>query len=617
MSLAGQRSWNSSGVGTALSAIEHRGPDHSECWESADGNVQVGHVRLSIIDPTEKANQPMKSDDGRYVLVFNGEIYNYRDLWKKYLCDEQSVNSCSDTSVLFHLLITQGVDTVPLLNGMFSFVFIDTHRKRVIAARDRFGEKPLFYVNDSETFAFASELRALRVLMAGRAWALGGAALQAFFMTGSVPAPMTVFEGIFALPPGSLLIHEFGAAPSLKRYWRLAELAKDSIFEDEPPIDMVGQLLTEAVRSRMVSDVPVGVFLSGGLDSSSIVATANAHGADIDTALCIDFPEQQFSEANNARAVAETYDLNFRHDVIDRARFLNQIPAFFAAMDQPTVDGFNTFFVARAAAQTGIKVWLSGVGGDELFGGYPSFQRLGRLERLSRVLQFFVPSLFSGRAPQITTLSRAARFLHLGVKGSHTRRAYQVCRTAILPAQCEKLLEIGNSSSYEQLQQLLDEIMPEPRSGLDAFQRASLLESSLYLANQLLRDIDNFSMAESIEVRAPFLDHRLFQGVWPLPARFKAYNSTVKPLLIDSVPGGLPECVPTMSKRGFTFPMQEWIKQDLEAHFRDVVLDGRNDDIWDRGEVENLWQMYQSARIGWISIWPFFVFASWRQAQAC
>jgi asparagine synthase (glutamine-hydrolysing) len=603
-------------VATALKSIEHRGPDNVSTWASKDGRVAVGHVRLAIIDPSASANQPMVSRDGRYLLVFNGEIYNFRDLYARFVADDDDVNPRSDTSVLFALLRDRGRDALSLLNGMFAFAFIDLADRSVLVARDRFGEKPFYFFSDGPTLSFASELVALGKLRPDLSWSLDQEAVQLYFMSGSITAPRTIFRGMRALPPASYFSWRPGTTPAVRPYWQLVPSAQPELSH-KPPIEAVSSLLRRAVSSRMVSDVPVGIFLSGGIDSTSIVATAASQAASINTALSIDFPEVEFSEATIAAAVAKRFGLSFVREVVDSRSFIDSVPGFFHAMDQPTVDGFNTYFISRIAGQTGIKVWLSGVGGDELFGGYPSFSRLSRLEAASRYLQHIVPYKLVGGLPVGAGLSKVARLLHLGVRGNPVLRAYQVCRIPILPAPCRKLLGSPQESSNTRLQQLLDDVAPETAAHLDWFQKASLLEARVYLGGQLLRDIDNFSMAESIEIRAPFLDHDLFEGVWRLPQDLKKYNSSSKPLLIDSVPGGLPAEVPTHRKRGFTFPVQDWLRDNMGRQFQDVVLDPAFDDVWDRREVAKLWRSYKAGAVGWIPLWSFYAFANWRSSHNC
>jgi asparagine synthase (glutamine-hydrolysing) len=286
-------------------------------------------------------------------------------------------------------------------------------------------------------------------------------------------------------------------------------------------------------------------------------------------------------------------------------------------MDQPTTDGFNNFFLARAASDTGIKVWLSGVGGDELFGGYPSFSRLGYLKAWSAVLQRLMPRSAALNLAARSSYMKLSRLLHLGVEGDSTLRAYQACRLIVPPANARQFLRVQSGESAASLQRGIDGFYPRLSESMDSHQTASILESSVYMRSQLLRDIDNFSMSASIEVRAPFLDHDLFRQIWRLPRSSKKYNRNVKPLLIDIVPNGLPHDVPLDKKRGFTFPVARWAREGMAVHFRDVVMDPVNGDYWVPQEVEKLWRAYERGRVHWMVLWMLYSFARWRGTHPC
>ncbi|MGH8604684.1 MAG: asparagine synthase (glutamine-hydrolyzing), partial [Gammaproteobacteria bacterium] len=401
-------------------ALRHRGPDGEGAFRR--DWLTLLHTRLAVIDTSTAAAQPMLDQSGRYVIVFNGAIYNYAELYRKYCPQDGSVNGKSDTAVLLHLASTHGSECLPLLDGMFAFAVVDLSRRSLFFARDRFGEKPLYWLRQGDRFLFASEIRALRALSPDQDWILDHESQAIFHMIGSVPAPRTIYQNVLALAPGGWLESDPDKGLRLKSYWNLS-IDQHQIglgpVDTQEGVRETQRCLLKAVESRMVADVPVGVFLSGGYDSSAIVGLLAAGRHRASTALCVDFEEARFSESKYAEITSRHYDQPVSRHVITGEEFIDGLPQFFASMDQPTSNGYNTYFLSRAAAQLGVKVWLSGVGGDELFGGYPFFQRIGRLKALSRMLQLFLPSgivdaLGRSHCPSL----RQSRLIHLADTGS-------------------------------------------------------------------------------------------------------------------------------------------------------------------------------------------------------
>jgi asparagine synthase (glutamine-hydrolysing) len=549
------------------------------------------------------------------VLVFNGEIYNYQELYTRYLCGDPAVNKNSDTSILLHLFMRFGKHCLTLLDGMFAFAICDLEARKIFLARDRFGEKPLYWVSLGGLFAFASELRALRAALPELVCAIDAEGCAIYHMVGSIPAPRTIYKNVSALLPGHWLYFRDGDI-QIGRYWSLpAPVERHNPHSYQEKLALTRERLLDAVRSRMVSDVPIGLFLSGGFDSGSILSLLSSSGFTGTNAICLDFPETEFSEYGLARQTSEKFDATLHRRVITAEEFASSLPAFFAAMDQPTNDGFNTFFVCRAARDLGIRVWLSGVGGDELFGGYPSFTRLRTFSRLARLLRVVPATLLESSSSAVRRHPKLNRIVHLGDGGSPYVRAYQALRNSF-PWRLARSVMSPLWNENWCFPALLDSVYPEPNPRADFFQMASLFESSVYLRSQLLRDIDNFSMVHSLELRAPFLSHQLFETVYLMEGRSKRSPKETKPLLADALLNPLPADVQKQSKRGFTFPIERWLRSFIRGSFEEVAFDPSLKEIWDQETVRWLWAAYLAGRIHWGMIWQLYAFARWR-LQTC
>jgi len=601
-------------TGFAIKALSHRGPDGSSQLD--DNWASLGHARLSIIDLSERANQPMRNATDRFAIVFNGEIYNFRDLYRRYLFDIPEVNANSDTSVLLHLYIKFGKKALQLLNGMFAFAIVDFHAKKVFLARDRFGEKPLYWTHYNGTLVFASELKALKCMLGNSGLAIDAESQALYHMIGSIPAPRSIYTGVYAVEAGKWLTFD-GNRMEVGRYWSLPSPRENDMdsHDGASVIEETRSELSNAVSSTMVSDVPVGLFLSGGFDSGAIMSVLSSLGTTQQIALCLDFSEEEFSEFSLASQTARTYGSALRRRLVQPDEFLSSLDPFFDAMDQPTADGFNTYFVCKAAKEQGIKVWLSGVGGDELFGGYPSFRRLQRLSLLSTVLNYAPNSLVDFGANLSEFYPKISRVLHLGYRGNSTVRAYQTLRN-VFPWQIAKsLLSKQAWNPAWQFPAMLDACYPLPNPRMDMFQHASMLEAAVYMRSQLLRDMDNFSMAHSLELRAPFLAHTLFEKVFLLQSKFKVAHGRIKPLLADALSIPLPVAITSQSKRGFTFPIEKWLRTHIRKSFEETVLDPSCSQYWDLDHVQSLWKAYLSGKIGWGMIWQLYSFARWRASH--
>ncbi len=544
-----------------------RGPDGAGAWFSEDGRVGLGHRRLSIVDLSDAGAQPMASADGRLVVTFNGEIYNYPELRTSLEAQGCVFRSQSDTEVLLHLYRRKGVDMARDLRGMFAFALWDDEERRLFLARDPYGIKPLYYADDGWTFRFASQVKAL----------LAGGALSrepdpaghvGFFLLGSAPEPFTVWRDIRAVPAGSMLIVDEAGAAAPLRYHAIAAAyggRAGPAREDRDVAQETRAALADSVRAHLMADVPVGAFLSAGVDSGALVGLMrDAGAADIQT-ITIGFDEfvgTANDETTLAREVAERYGTRHTTRIVTQKEFEADLPLIVEAMDQPTIDGVNTWFVSKAARELGLKVAISGLGGDELLGGYPSFRDVPRWVRL-----------FAGPA-RIPLLGRAARIalsdlaIRLDVNpkaagllelGGTWAGCWLLKRGLFLPWELQQALDPQTVRDglrrLAPLKLIGDVLRPPPRS---AFARVATLESALYMRNQLLRDTDWASMAHSLEVRTPLVDSALLSRLAPYQGRFGAQRG--KHVLADAPTRPLPASVANRAKTGFTTPVDRWMR---------------------------------------------------------
>src|SRR5438874_475810 len=547
-----------------------RGPDAEGIWISDDERVGFAHRRLSIIDLSPAGAQPMHR--GALSIIFNGEIYNYESLRDQLAARGRTFGSHSDTEVLLHLFEQEGEAMLPRLRGMFAMAIWDANARRMFLARDPYGIKPLYYADDGTTVRIASQVKAL--IASGRVdRKFDPAGAAGFFLRGTVPEPFTMYRAIHALPAGSYSYIDSSGARDPVQYFSIAATWRDAAQSPAPfHEDEVHDALLESVRDHMVADVPVGAFLSAGIDSTAIVALARESGATDLQTMTLRFEEyrgRDNDEAPLARLVAEQYGV--RHAVRDltRAEFDRELPRIFAAMDQPSVDGLNSYFISLAARDFGLKVAMSGTGGDELFGGYTSFRDIPRWIPITSVLTH-VPGLSGGVARINRALAKRSR--HISPKmgeivryGSSYAGAYLVKRGRFLASELPSVL--GDDIAREGLQRLdllhliEKSITPDPGT---PFARVAALESSLYLRNQLLRDMDWASMAHSLEVRVPLVDAHLLRRLAPLIAGLRGRS---KELLAQTARPPLPEPVRKRRKTGFTLPINEWLKEEGRVEF--------------------------------------------------
>jgi asparagine synthase (glutamine-hydrolysing) len=549
--------------------MHSRGPDAGDAWFSDDGRVGLGHRRLAIIDLSPGGAQPKHFN--QLTIVFNGEIYNYRELRAQLEARGRRFTSQSDTEVLLQLYDEKQEAMFGELRGMFTIALWDGARRRMLLARDPYGIKPLYYADDGGTIRIASQVRAL-VAGGNVSTQFDSAGTAGFFLRGTVPEPFTMYRAIRALPAGSYMYADANGAGEPVQYFSIAATLREAIeadahFTEDQRREIVHDAVLESVRYHMVADVPVGAFLSAGIDSTAVVALARETGAaDLQT-MTLRFEEYRGrvnDEAPLAALVARQYGVRHSIQELTLADFLSELPRIFRAMDQPTVDGLNSYFISKGAHDLGLKVAMSGAGGDELFGGYTSFRDIPRWVPVTSILAR-VPKLGDAVHRLNSALSKRSR--HISPKmgeivryGGSYAGAYLVKRGRFLASELPSLL--GEEIAREGLARLdllhLIERAVTPDPG-NAFARVAALEASLYLRNQLLRDMDWASMAHSLEVRVPLVDAHLLRKVAPALVTRRERG---KQLLAAAPRPPLPAEVRERRKTGFTLPIKEWLTQE-------------------------------------------------------
>jgi asparagine synthase (glutamine-hydrolysing) len=544
-------------------AMVRRGPDGAGLWTSDDQRVGLAHRRLAIIDLSDAGAQPMATMDGRLRITFNGEIYNYRDLRKELEAKGYAFHSNSDTEVLLHLYADRGHEMVHALRGMFAFAIHDNVERTIFLARDPFGIKPLYYTDDGKTFRFASQVKAL---LAGGAidTAPEPAGTVGFLILGSVPEPFTLYRRVRSLPSGATMMVRRSGAGAPRHYFDVRDVllrAQDSPFDQEHARATFYAAVRDSVKSHLVADVPVGVFLSAGIDSGAITGLAAETGVGDLHTLTLGFREYQGThddEVPFAEQVAGHYGTTHHTEWISREDFVRELPEILATMDQPSIDGVNTYLVSRAASRAGMKVALSGLGGDELLGAYPSFRQV---PRVVRALAWTRHAPWLGRGARMLTqgvLGRTTSPKYAGLLeyGSTLGRAYLLRRSLFMPWEIDDLLDPSTVRTG------IDELnlvgrLHATTNGLRA-PRASVaaLELAWYMRNQLLRDADWAGMAHSLEIRVPLVDAALFQALAPAIA---VGNAPTKTDFAHAPNPPLPELVARRAKTGFTTPVADWI----------------------------------------------------------
>jgi asparagine synthase (glutamine-hydrolysing) len=609
-------------------ALFHRGPDDGgyERLEGRNGTSKgtFGNRRLAILDLSHAGHQPMSDASARYLITYNGEIYNFRELRDELAKEGVQFRTGCDTEVILAGWARWGTRILPKLRGMFALAIWDRDEERAWLARDAFGIKPLYFARSDGAVLFASEVRAL--LASERIdRVLCPEAVASYLATGSVAEPWTIIESINAVGAGTFMSIDCsgdtpGQAPQ-EQFASALDRADDSdgygartgeSNTTEARTSMTREIrraLRDSVAHHLVSDVPVAMFLSGGLDSSSIVALASEVSPTPLDSFTVTFDEAEFSEAAPARAVAEKFHTRHHEIALSAKSLLDALPEAFGAMDQPSLDGFNTYVVSGAVRAHDIKVVLSGLGGDELFGGYPSFRRASAIAPLWKL-----PSTLrrvSAAAAGISSDPRLDRISTMLRSDDPADAAYVASRTLFSPAQIRSLI-----AKSDGMASAVASMSATDSDGLTLLQLVSLYETTGYMRNTLLRDSDVFSMAHSLELRVPFVDREVARVAMSLPDSVKLRRGVSKPILFEAMEDLLPASLQARPKRGFTLPFERWMRRELfekidsrltSTHIENAGLD--------TDATRRIWSEFQggSHGVSWSRPWALYTLVRWAE----
>jgi asparagine synthase (glutamine-hydrolysing) len=615
----------------ATKSLAHRGPDDGgtilfrnsgPAPSGQEIEIGLGSRRLAILDLSRLGHQPMHDPATGNWIVYNGELYNFRELRERLEQVGQRFTSHSDTEVILKAFAHWGEKCLDEFRGMFAFAIWDAQQQSLFLARDPMGIKPLYFYQSDRYFIFSSEVRTL--LGTGLVpRVVDPAGLINFLTFGSVCDPNTLIEGVRAVPAGHSLSWKDGKL-ALSEYWDLIDADQPNRGAGaETPIEsqqqeQVTAMLDDCVRMQLVSDVPIGVFLSGGIDSSSLIGILSRNHITPST-FSIVFREANYSEAEYSRAVAKLFRTDHHEITVSQSDLFDAIDPALRAMDQPTIDGINTYFVSQRTRAAGVKVALSGLGGDEVFAGYSNFRTVPRMERLAHawnnvpaLLHAPLANIFAALTPANDRNRKLSALLRNGASVVHP---YFLARMLFAPEQQNKLLNQLNvgSKAFVRAQKPFTEALSRAQS-LDPIDRVSYLEARCYMLNTLLRDSDSMSMAHGLEVRVPLIDHQLARRVLALPGRWKLDTRTPKPLLVQALAGQLPAEIVHRPKRGFTLPFEHWLRDDLRPLVEKSLSrigDGPLGALISQPAARGVWQDFLTGRTSWSRPWSLYVLQRW------
>lgn len=612
---------NKQGHAIALQAVQsmtdriaHRGPDAEGIWSDND-EVILGHRRLSIIDTSDASNQPFCDPVTGNVLVFNGEVYNYKEL-REPLSKTHQFRTDSDTEVVLAALTEWGPEALNAFNGMFALAFWDASKRELFIARDRLGIKPLYYSEAKNCVLFSSEVRSL--LASG--WIPrkhDRVALADYMRYQTVHAPRTMVEGIKLLEPGHWMRLQ-GEEMEMACWWDAASAAKDRGF-DLPRVERIKRIreaLEQSIQLRMRSDVPLGAFLSGGIDSSAVVGLMQSVSARPISTFSVTFDEGEFDESRWSRMIANKFNTDHHEIRLSATDFLRQVPDSLKAMDHPSGDGPNTYVVSAATKGAGITVALSGLGGDELFAGYPVFKRSKELldarwlASWPRGLRKLAGKLYTQIQSDVTARKKADILAGEYFDLEHT---YPLSRQVFLESDIRRMAPSLSSHPNAVHGWLAQAIRPGSHGfELPFLSQVSIAEIYTYMGHTLLRDTDQMSMAHALEVRVPFLDHRVVAEALAAPDEHK-WPATPKQLLTDALPDLLPNEIIHRPKMGFTLPWEEWMRNDLRAICEEGISFLGQFEVISANEIQRMWQSFLANDRRWshARLWSLVVLGHW------
>src|SRR5436190_7901379 len=589
--------------------MAHRGPD-------ADGfyikhEVALGHRRLSIIDLSAAANQPMFDASGRYAMIFNGEVYNFSEV--KRQLKGYPFKTHSDSEVILAAYGKWGADCLEKLGGMFVFVIWDTINHELFIARDRMGVKPLYYYIDEEHFVFASEIRPL--LQSGLVPAkIDHAAVDDFLEFQSISFPHSIIENVKQLEAGAYLRIASGKL-EIKKYWDITRTRKGFDFSNKQVIQkQLYTLLRQSIERRMISDVPLGAFLSGGIDSSAVVALMAESSSNPVNTFNIGFREKEFDESEYAAIIAKKF--NTRHNSVRLSPniFLDELNNALNSMDTPSGDGINTYVVSKQIKQSGLTVALSGVGGDELFAGYPFFTRYYRLKQNKSLWKWTKPirKFGAGFVGLNGNMQKDRIRQLLQTEEISIDECYPLFRQILSPRIISKL-----TTHPLHANSIVSDLLEKHEAVIDSFpylSQVSIAEYLGYTQHTLLKDTDQMSMAVSLEVREPYFDHQLVEFVLSIPDKLK-YPVYPKSLLVESLAGLLPQEIVHRKKQGFLFPWNAWMKGELKSFCQDRLHRISQRPFIKEEDLMGRWDLFLEGdtSVRWMEMWLFVILEHWME----
>ncbi|MBX3112206.1 MAG: asparagine synthase (glutamine-hydrolyzing) [Fimbriimonadaceae bacterium] len=546
-------------------SMVHRGPDDQGLWTDEKRQVTLGQRRLAIIDLSPLGHQPMHWADGRYTITFNGEIYNYQELREQLLSQGRQFRSHSDTEVLLALYERDGEEMCSLLRGMYAFVIYDKVEEKVFIARDPYGIKPFYYADCGGVFTFASTVKGVERSMKFDD-SLDPAAVVSFFVWGYVATPHTLRKGIRELPAGHRMVVSKEGIGTPRQFYSLSETmarAAETSIRPEAMREALVEAVRDSIRHHLISDVPVGLFLSAGVDSTSLLSAMHGLGYP-STTLTLGFQEYRgtgLDEVGIAEQVAKQLDASHQTIWIEGKEFGSDLEDIVEKMDQPSVDGVNTYLVSKYARQAGFTVAVSGLGGDELLGGYVSFTQIPEIVKRTRWAAG-MPWLGRGLrklASPIVSRFTSPKMAGVFEYGGSVPGAYLLRRSHFLPHELFKFLDPEIvTKGWEELQ-TLQKLQDSARGGASTYEKVALLEAQWYMRNQLLRDSDWAGMAHSIELRVPLVDIKLFEAMAPFIVRGVAPH---KDDLAACLHPSVRDTIVNRPKSGFSVPVRQWLMEE-------------------------------------------------------
>ncbi len=600
-----------------LDALEHRGPDdRGEVQMGPEKGVclYLGHQRLSIIDPGQGGHQPMSNDDSTLWISTNSEIYNYREL-KHELKHSYNFRSNSDTEVLLRSYEAWGLDCLKKIRGMFAFAIWDGPNNRLILARDRIGIKPLYYYSKKNIFIFASELRAILASKIEK-HSINPTGIFQYLSYGRVGSLESILDSIIELPPGHFLVADTKGI-NVQKYWNLFHEIKSA--QPFPSIvQQIGSCLEEVVQQHLVSDVSIGAFLSGGIDSSAVVSMITANTPTPIQTLSITFKDKDYDESQYSSLLADSLGTQHHKLLLSEEDLVENLSPALASMDQPTVDGINTYIISRAARNIGLKVALSGLGGDELFAGYDSFSLVPRLNKIKQLLNFLpfglrkqLSCIVSRLMPPSDKNTKLNHLIRGQYNGAHVYFLFRAlfCEQELGSLFSDPLIQEKEiRKNLNRTQEVIDS-----HSELSPLDLISYLEMTQYMATTLLRDTDMMSMAHGLEIRVPLMDHKLVELMFSVPSKMKMKRGASKPLLVNSLSKKLPEFIVQRKKMGFTLPFEVWMRGKMRSEVESVLLSPSEKlaDIISQDGVQKIWNNFLKKRCSWSRPWSLYVLKKW------